>query len=264
MADQWVKTMARMAWMMAAMALAACTQSDGARDDGEDSLTVFAPASLANAIDEINAIYQAQNGISIHTSYASSGTLAKQIENHAPADVFISADTAWMVYLADKKALANQAYHQLLSNRLVLITPKNHPTTVPIADDGSFDVAVFRGKLCIGNTDSVPAGRYAKQALSHLGMWQALTPKLVETEDVRQALTFVDKGECELGIVYATDVVASDRVSVVARFATDSHDPIIYPVAMVSGRGATLQYVDFLSSKQAQAIYHKYGFVVLP
>ncbi len=228
------------------------------------TLNIYAAASMANALDEINALYQQQYAVSVHTSYASSGTLAKQIDNGAGADIFISADTQWMQYLSKKQRIIDSSQKNLLGNRLVLITPKNSPINSTIKMTSSFDIGnAFTGKLCTGNTQSVPVGRYAKQALTHLGWWHTIAPRLVETEDVRSALNFVNKGECQLGIVYATDAKIASNVLVVGTFPLASHEPIIYPIAMVKKTQETKRYYRFLQSKQAVAIYQKYGFSVL-
>ncbi len=227
----------------------------------EDTLIVYAPASLATVIDDINHAYHQAYATKVQTSYASSGTLAKQIANDAPADIFLSADTTWLLYLQQKNYIKQHV--NLLSNRLVLITPKNTPTTISIYPNGSFDVSQFNGKLCIGNPNSVPAGKYAKQALTDLNLWQALMPYLVETEDVRAALNFVNNGECKLGVVYATDANIASNVKVVATFSKESHTPIIYPVAIIKKNAKSQQYYEFLQSPTAKAIYQKHGFGVL-
>lgn len=227
-------------------------------------VTVYAAASMTNAIDEINQLYTKQHKTRAKSSYASSGTLAKQIENNAPADIFISADVKWMNHLASKDKIVTQSQKNLLGNRLVLITPKNKLPAKTITMSSSFPIqTVLSGKLCTGNTSSVPVGRYAKQALTHLDWWQAVRPKLVETEDVRAALNFVNRGECQLGIVYATDAKIARNVAVVGTFPLASHDPIVYPIAMVRQSTEAKQYYNFLQSKQAKAIYRKYGFSVL-
>ncbi|MFC0820372.1 molybdate ABC transporter substrate-binding protein [Moraxella marmotae] len=257
-------------WILATVAisamLTACDNSDNSPKT--PTITVYAAASLSNALDEINATYQQKYASTVNTSYASSGTLAKQIQNHAPADVFLSADTAWVDALAKQSHLLADSQKNLLANRLVLITPKDNPATIGIGTDGFFDPKQFDGKLCIGNPDSVPAGKYAKQALTYLGMWDKLADKLVQTENVRSALNFVNRGECQLGVVYRTDAAVADNVKIVATFDKDSHQPIVYPLAIVqqanSDAASVRQYYEFLQSDDAQRIYQKYGFEVLP
>lgn len=227
-------------------------------------VTVYAAASMTNAIDDINKLYEKQYATKVKTSYASSGTLAKQIENNAPADVFISADLAWMRHLEQKQKIVSGSQKNLLGNRLVLVTPKNNPIKTSIKMEKSFNIGkAFTGKLCTGNTASVPVGKYAKEALGYLNWWNVIRPRLVETEDVRSALNFVNKGECQLGIVYATDAKVASNVKVIGTFPLSSHTPIVYPIAMVKQNQEAQRYYQFLQSEQAKAIYKKYGFSVL-
>lgn len=230
-------------------------------EKSDSTLTVYAPASLATVIDEVNHAYYQAYATKVQTSYASSGTLAKQIENNAPVDIFLSADTAWLAYLQQKKYV--QKHTNLLGNRLVLITPKDTPTATPIHHNAAFSPSQFDGKFCIGNPKSVPAGKYAKQALTHLGLWNDITPHLVETEDVRSVLNFVNIGDCQLGAVYATDAKIASNVQVVGTFPEESHSPIIYPAALIKSNSESERYYLFLQSATAKAIYQKYGFSVL-
>ncbi|MDO4895813.1 MAG: molybdate ABC transporter substrate-binding protein [Moraxella sp.] len=226
-------------------------------------VTVFAPASLTNAINDINALYKAQTQTHIKSSYASSGTLAKQIEQGAKAHIFISADIAWGKHLQNKGKIISGTYKQLLSNRLVLIAPKSSSINSVVMHKNTNFTNVLTGRLCTGNTNSVPVGRYAKQSLTALNWWQVVAPKLVETQDVRSALNFVNRGECQFGIVYATDVAVVKNVKIVGTFPTHTHDPIIYPVMMIQNTTQARQYYQFLQSPQAKQIYRKYGFDVL-
>lgn len=226
-------------------------------------VTVFAPASLTNAIGDVNTLYKTQTQTHVKSSYASSGTLAKQIEQGAKADVFISADVAWGKHLQNKGKVVSGTYKHLLGNRLVLIAPKNSTINTIKMDKSTNFAHILTGRLCTGNTNSVPVGRYAKQSLTALNWWQAVTPKLVETQDVRSALNFVNRGECQLGIVYATDVAMVKNVKVVGTFPTHTHNPIIYPVMMTQNTAQARQYYQFLQSPQAKQIYRKYGFDVL-
>jgi len=227
-----------------------------------EAVTVYAAASLTNAINDLEKIYEKQNNIEVKTSYAGSSTLAKQIEAGAPADVFISADTQWMDYLQNKKLVAANDRLNLLGNRLVLITPKGQSLKVKL-DKTTDPNKVFTGKICTGDTKSVPVGKYAKQAFTNLGWWSRIEPKLVETEDVRAALNFVARGECQVGIVYATDAAISKDVTVVGVFPENTHSPIIYPVGMVKKNLNSTQFYQFLQSNQAKAVFKKYGFSVL-
>ncbi|PTQ90514.1 molybdate ABC transporter substrate-binding protein [Agitococcus lubricus] len=228
-----------------------------------EQITLYAAASLTNALTEITKHYQTNHDVVIKTSFAGSSTLAKQIEAGAPAQVFASADVQWMDYLQKRNKLQSNSRKELLGNSLVLITPKNK--TISVNMDKSFDLAnAFTGKICTGDTASVPVGIYAKQALQNLGWWRNLEKRLVATEDVRTALAFVERGECALGIVYETDAKISDKVTIVGRFASQSHQKIVYPFALVAGASATsAEFFHYLQSDTAQAVFSKYGFVVL-
>ncbi|RKG37540.1 molybdate ABC transporter substrate-binding protein [Acinetobacter rongchengensis] len=228
----------------------------------EQSVTVYAAASLTNAMTDLDHLFEKQNKLAVKTSYAGSSTLAKQIEAGAPADVFISADEQWMNYLQNKKLIQSNKRVNLLGNRLVLISPKSKP--IKIKMDKSFDPSTaFQGKICTGDTKSVPVGKYGKQALTSLGWWQKLAPRLVETEDVRAALNFVARGECQLGIVYATDAAISKDVTVVGVFPISTHTPIVYPLGLVQNNPQSVAFYQFLQGKQANAVFKKYGFTVL-
>lgn len=231
-----------------------------------DDITIYAAASMTNAINDINQLYEHQYHTYVKTSFASSATLAKQIEQGAKVDIFISADTAWMGYLQQKNKLVDGTTKNLLGNDLVLIAPKNSNTPA-ITLDNTFDIRkILTGQLCTGNTTSVPVGKYAKQALTNLGWWNTIKPRLVETEDVRSALNFVNRGECQLGIVYTTDVAVVKNVKTIGVFPLATHTPIVYPIGMVkksSQNAETQRYYEFLQSPSAKAIYAKYGFNVL-
>jgi len=227
-----------------------------------ESVTIYAAASLTNAMGDLEKIYEKQNNIEVKTSYAGSSTLAKQIEAGAPADIFISADTQWMDYLQNKKLVATNDRLNLLGNRLVLITPKGQSLKIKL-DKTTDPNKAFTGKICTGDTKSVPVGKYAKQAFTNLGWWSRVEPKLVETEDVRAALNFVARGECQVGIVYATDAAISKDVTVVGVFPENTHSPIIYPVGLVKKNLNSTKFYQFLQSNQAKVIFKKYGFSVL-
>lgn len=227
-----------------------------------DSITVYAAASLTNAITDLDKAYENQKKVEVKTSYAGSSTLAKQIEAGAPADVFISADEQWMNYLQNKKLVDPSKRVNLLGNRLVLISPKSKPVKIKM-EKGFDPSSAFQGKLCTGDTKSVPVGKYGKQALTSLGWWDKLSPRLVETEDVRAALNFVARGECQLGIVYATDAAISKDVTVVGVFPINTHTPIVYPLGLVKNNKNSVDFYNFLQSKQANQVFKKYGFTVL-
>ncbi|HMY01078.1 MAG TPA: molybdate ABC transporter substrate-binding protein, partial [Agitococcus sp.] len=228
-----------------------------------EQITVYAATSLTNALTEITKNYQTNHDVVIKTSFAGSSTLAKQIEAGAPAQVFASADVQWMDYLQKRNKLQPNSRKDLLGNSLVLISPKNQ--TISVNMDKSFDLAkTFTGKICTGDTASVPVGIYAKEALQNLGWWSSLETRLVATENVRTALAFVERGECTLGIVYETDAKISDKVTVVGRFASHSHQKIVYPFALIAGASAaSAEFYQYLQSDTAQTVFSKYGFVVL-
>jgi molybdate transport system substrate-binding protein len=226
-------------------------------------ITVYAAASLTDAVGEIAELYEREKSVKVVGSYGSSSTLAKQIENGAPADVFIPADLKWMDYLEGKNRILPESRRNLLGNKLVLIAPKGRGFNV--VADKSFDLAkAFEGKLCVGEVESVPAGIYAKQALVALGWWDDLQSRIVGAQDVRAALAFVERGECAAGIVYETDAKISDSVELVFRIPVETHEPIRYPVAAVSGSGAdSLDFIEFLASPAAGAIFERYGFSLI-
>jgi len=228
-------------------------------------LTVFAAASMKNALDDIDAAFTARTGVKVSASYAASSTLAKQIEQGAPADIFVSADTDWMDYASAKKSIDEPTRVNLLGNSIVLIAPKDSKIDhVTIAS--GFDLAALAGdgKIATGDVKSVPVGKYAKAALEKLGAWQAAEPKFAMADSVRAALTLVARGEAPLGIVYATDAKVEPGVKVVGTFPADSHPPIIYPVAATTtAKPEAKDYLDYLHSSAAKAVLEKYGFTYL-
>ncbi|AQT60820.1 molybdate ABC transporter substrate-binding protein [Cellvibrio sp. PSBB023] len=226
---------------------------------------VYAAASLTDVVTELAQRYEKQHdNISIKTAFAGSSTLAKQIENGAPADVFISADKEWADYLAQRKLLASDSRKELLVNSLVLIAPRTATVPIELTADKTL-VDQFQGKLCTGDPASVPVGKYARQALGYYGWWNSIASRLVGTEDVRTALAFVERGECALGIVYKTDAQMSQKVSVVAQFPAQAHQPIVYPGALtkIAGNDAAA-FWQFLQSPEAIAVFNRYGFSTSP
>lgn len=228
-------------------------------------ITVFAAASLKESLDAAAAKWQADTGNSATISYAASSALAKQIEEGAPADVFVSADLAWMDYLAERKLIEDATRTSLLGNSLVLIAPKDSTTEIEIAS--AFDLAgpLGDGRLAIADPAAVPVGKYGKAALESLGVWAQVEGKLAPTENVRAALELVARGEAPLGIVYATDAKAEPGVRVVDVFPAETHPPIVYPVAVTaaSGNANAEAFVDFLKSDAAKAIFEASGFTIL-
>jgi molybdate transport system substrate-binding protein len=231
----------------------------------DKSLTVFAAASMKNALDDVDAAYTARTGVKITASYAASSTLAKQIEQGAPADVFVSADTDWMDYATGKKTINEPTRVNLLGNSIVLIAPKDSRIDhVTIAK--GFDLAKLAGdgKIATGDVKAVPVGKYAKAALENLGAWQAADSKFAMAESVRAALALVARGEAVLGIVYSTDAKVEPGVRIVGTFPADSHPPIIYPVAATAtAKPDASGYLTFLRTSAAKAIFEKYGFQFL-
>jgi molybdate transport system substrate-binding protein len=231
----------------------------------DKTLTVFAAASMKNALDDINAAYTAKTGVKTTVSYAASSALAKQIEQGAPADVFISADTDWMDYAIGKKNINEPSRVNLLGNSIVLIAPKDSKVDNVNIGPG-LDIAKLAGdgKIATGDVKSVPVGKYAKTALEKLGSWQAAEPKFAMAVDVRAALTLVARGEAALGIVYSTDAKVEPGVKVVGTFPADSHPAIVYPVAATTtAKPEASDYLAFLRSTAAKTILEKYGFKFL-
>ncbi len=228
--------------------------------NADQKVTVFAAASLTNAISDIASEYEKDKQSDIQTSFASSSTLAKQIEKGAPAAIFISADTKWMNYLQDKNLIKKESKVNLLGNQLVLIAPKNKVFKVDM--DQSFNLAAaFIGKLCTGELESVPVGIYAKQSFKSLNWWDNIKMRIVGTQDVRAALVFVERAECDAGIVYATDAKVSSKVEKIAVFPEATHEPIVYPMALLNNASPqALAFYDYLRSAKAKVIFANYGF----
>lgn len=229
------------------------------------SLTVFAAASMKNALDEVDAAYTARTGVRIVASYAASSALAKQIEQGAPADVFVSADADWMDYAIAKRTINEPTRVNLLGNSIVLIAPKQSKLD-KVTIGAGFDLSRLAGdgRIATGDVKAVPSGKYARAALEKLGAWQAAEPKFAMAENVRAALTLVARGEAPLGIVYATDAKVEPGVKIVGAFPADSHPAIIYPVAATTtAKTEAGNYLAFLRSPAAKAIFEKYGFSFL-
>jgi molybdate transport system substrate-binding protein len=237
-----------------------------AQDKAADkSLTIFAAASMKNALDDVNAAYTAKTGIKTTASYAASSVLAKQIEQGAPADIFLSADTDWMDYATSKKSINEPTRVNLLGNSIVLIAPKDSKIDNVTIGPG-FDLAKLAGdgKIATGDVKAVPVGKYAQAALEKLGAWQAAEPKFAMAESVRAALALVARDEAVLGIVYATDAMVEPGVKIVGTFPATSHPAIIYPVAATStAKPEATDYLAFLRTSAAKTIFEKYGFKFL-
>ncbi|MVA96715.1 molybdate ABC transporter substrate-binding protein [Nitratireductor sp. CAU 1489] len=231
-----------------------------------DRVLVFAAASLRNALDEIGAAWGEKTGATLVVSYAGSSALARQIEQGAPADLFVSANLDWMDYLSERGLTDAASERELLSNRLVLIAPKDSEVELAIAPGVDLLAALGDdGRLAMANTDVVPAGRYGKAALQSLKAWDAVEPRVAQAENVRAALALVSIGEAPLGIVYQTDAAADADVRVVGLFPEETHPPIVYAAALMAGvdKDEARAFLAFLRSPAASAIFADHGFVPL-
>jgi len=256
----WMK---RRAWLGLAVAIAFAPAAAFAQSG---SLVVFAAASMKNALDEAAADWaEATSKPAPKISYAASSALAKQIEQGAPADLFISADLDWMDYVAKQGLIKADTRVNLLGNKLVLIAPRD--SNVSIQPRQGFDLAkaLGGGKLAMGNVDAVPAGKYGKAALQKLGAWDGVKDKIAQADNVRAALLLVARGEAPLGIAYSTDAAVEPKVKIVGTFPEDSHKPIIYPVAVTKeARSPDAKvFLDYLKSSKARPAFEKQGFTVL-
>ena len=233
-----------------------------------DTVKIYAAASLTNAISDIEKIYEKQHPkTDVVAVFGASSALAKQVEAGASSDLFFSADLDWMNYLVKKQIVQANKAKPLLFNQLVVISPKN--LNIPFKPQSSFNFAkAFQGRLCTGQMESVPAGKYAKQSLTKLNWLDQLKGRIVGTDDVRSALAFVERGECDVGIVYKTDALISQKVKMIGTFPADSHHPIIYPIALTKQgekNADAIQFEQFIQkSTQAKVIFQKYGFRLNP
>ena len=236
-------------------------QAQGAE---EKSITVFAAASMKNALDEVDTLFTSQSGIKVVASYAASSALMKDIEQGASADVFLSANIEWMDYGAARNLIKNDTRENLLGNRLVLIAPKNSKIDkVSIAPRFDLAALIGNGRIATGDVRAVPAGLYAKAALEKLDVWSSVESKLTMSQNVRAALLIVSRGGAPLGIVYETDARIDPGVKIVGVFPEESHPPIIYPVAMTKdAKPEAAKYLAFLSKPEARAVFKRYGFRV--
>jgi molybdate transport system substrate-binding protein len=228
-------------------------------------VTVFAAASLKNALAAVAAEFHRDTGDRVAISYGASSALARQIEQGAPADLFISADLAWMDYLAERNLIRRETRHNLLGNRIVLVAPAASAAPLELRRGALAQALGADGRLAIANVAAVPAGKYGKAALEHLRVWSEVAGRLAQAENVRAALTFVSRGEAPLGIVYETDARADPKVAIVARFPEASHPPIVYPVAATraAANPAALRFLDALRKPGSAAIFAREGFAAL-
>jgi molybdate transport system substrate-binding protein len=237
---------------------------EGAHGRSGKALIVFAAASLTDVLDEVDRAYTARTGIEVRASYAASSVLARQIESGAPADVFFAADYEWMNYLEQHRLLKEGSRHDLLGNTLLLVAAAGSSLQLRIAPGFDLPGALGKGRLALGDPDSVPAGMYAQAALTNLGVWDRVKDHLARADNVRAALEYVARGESPLGIVYGTDAQAEKRVRVVDTFPANTHPPITYPVALTEGAHPEAErYAEFLRSETARQIFMRRGFEVL-
>jgi len=227
-----------------------------------EPVTVFAAASLTDALNQIGKDYEAAGHGKIVASYASSSDLARQIERGAPADLFISADDLWADYLDQKGLIDKTSRVTLVKNDMVLVAPAGSTAELTIAPHFPLAEALKGDRLAMGDPDHVPAGIYGKTALQILGVWDEVEPKIARAASVRAALLFVERGECPLGIVYRTDALADPKVKIVDRFPANTHPPIRYPAALVAGRKSpdAVAFMHYLQSPEAFAVFRHYGF----
>ena len=226
-------------------------------------LTVLAAASLTDAMRDISAVWAKAGHQPLRMSFGASSTVARQIEQGAPANIFASADEQWMDYLSKRNLIATDTRKSLLGNDVVLVVPADHPQHVTIAP--GFDLRAMLGpdgRLAVGDPAHVPVGNYAEQALRNLGLWDAIEPRLARTEDVRAALRFVELGEAPVGIVYATDAAISPKLMVAGTFPADSHDPVTYPFAVIKtgDNPEARAFMTYLTGAEARAIFARRGF----
>ncbi len=238
------------------------TVPDTARPEEPIQLTVSAAASVQNAMQDVQAAYQAaEPDVTITYNFGSSGSLAQQIAQGAPVDIFLSASKQWMDNLEEQEQILDGSRQDLMLNTLVLIRPRDKTEITDFSDFGTDKVS----KLAMGEPESVPAGQYAQEVLTSMNMFEALQPKLVFGKDVRQVLSYVETGNVDAGLVYATDAKLSEQVQVVATAPVDSHSPIVYPIGVVAdseNAKAAQDFVDFLSSDPATTIFEAYGFTM--
>jgi len=239
--------------------------SPAAPGAAQEALTVFAAASLKNVMDEQGQAFRRAGGGEVRFSYAASSAIARQIEQGAPADIFISADRDWMDYVEQRRLARAGSRRDLLTNRLALIAPKGSRVRLAVGRNMPLAGALGSGRLAMAAPE-VPAGRYGRAALTRLGVWSSVERKVVSAENVRAALAYVSRGEAPLGIVYDTDARADPGVRIVGLFPAGSHPPIVYPAAVLAGskHPAAGRFMAWLASPAARAIFQKHGFSVLP
>jgi molybdate transport system substrate-binding protein len=235
-----------------------------AADVDKPPITVFAAASLTNVLQELGDSFTKETSIPVRFSFAASSALARQIENGSPADIFFSADLEWMDYLQTRNLVQRESRRDVLGNRLVLIAPADSKIKLTIEAHFPLLAALGKGRLATGDPDSVPVGRYAREALTTLGVWKDVADLVVRADSVRSALAFVDRGEAPLGIVYETDALIDKHVRVVDVFPADSHLPIIYPIALThTAKADAARFVAYIRGPAGNVAFKAYGFTPL-
>lgn len=253
--------MSRILLAFALLCLTFQSASVPAAETTQAQVLVFAAASLTDALQEIGAAYERTSTVRVKMSFDASSNMARQIEAGAPADLFFSADTQWMDYLQSRNLVQTASRHNVVGNRLVLIAPAASRIKLKIAPHFPLAAALGDGHLATGAPDSVPIGRYARAALSTLGVWDEVAGRIVGAENVRAALMYVARGEAPLGIVYASDALIDKNVRVVDTFPANTHEPILYPVALTrTAKPETAGFLSYLLGPQAHAVFIRYGF----
>jgi molybdate transport system substrate-binding protein len=254
----WVRTLG---WALVGMAFSMLAS---AASPAKEELLVFAAASLTNVMQEIGTAYTKETQQPVKFSFAASSALARQIEGGARADVFFSADSEWMDYLQTRNLIERASRRDVVGNRLVLIAPASSTLQLKIAPGFPLARTLGSGRLSTGDPDTVPVGRYARSALTSLGVWNEVADRIVRADNVRSAMAFVARGETPLGIVYETDAFIDRKVRIVDVFPSSSHTSINYPVAaMVSARPGAARLIAYLDSAEGQKAFKKYGFLRL-
>jgi len=257
-----MKILRRLA-VVVAFAATACFQVAGALAAGKPVM-VFAAASLTDALNAIGKSYEAKTGNHVTFVFAASSILARQIEASSGADMFFSADTDWMDYLDSRGLIAHDTRRNLLGNNLVLIAPANSRLSLKITSHFDLLGALGDGRLAIADPDSVPAGKYGREALTSLGVWNGVVDHLAQAENVRVALAYVARGETPLGVVYTTDAISASKVRIVDTFPNNTHAPIVYPVALTKDANPEARaFLTFLGGSDATAALVKAGFTIL-
>jgi molybdate transport system substrate-binding protein len=248
--------------LVSAILLGSISASDARADN---RVTIFAAVSLKTALDATAIAWTEKTGTPTRVAYGSSAALARQIEQGAPADIFFSANSLWMEYLVEKNLIVLGSDRKLFGNSLVLIAPTGDPSVGAVRSLSDILAALKGGRLALANTLAVPAGIYARQALTTLGLWNELQPHVAETQHVRAALALVARKEAPLGMVYATDANAEPLVQILAEIPASSHDPIVYPAGLLrsSKQPEAITFLDFLTSDAGQKYFLAQGFARL-